>query len=86
MKNIDLPVNVIILSNAEMPEEDLNCLVCEKIIMEQDGGSDSVEGDVVFCFFYESQKCQPLAQTCLDGLRNASLYIHGVNFRPMHSM
>ena len=51
MKNIDLPVNVIILSNAEMPEEDLNCLVCEKIIMEQDGGSDNVEGDVVFCFF-----------------------------------
>ena len=46
MKNINL---LIMLSNAEIPEEDLNCLVCEKIIMEQDGDSDSVGGDAVFC-------------------------------------
>ena len=49
MKNIDLLVNVIILSNAEIPEEDLNCPVCEKTIMEQDGDSDNVGGNVVFC-------------------------------------
>ena len=32
----------------------------------------------------ESQKCQPYAQPCLDGLKDISL--SGVNFRPIPSM